>query len=132
MSSSDETRIMSLSEDGEQTLLASWLDAFNILWTHPPNEAMCTPQYRRKRARLGVKPGVPDVLIFTPPPRNPAVRGVAIELKRRFGKSRPTVHQTRWLEDLGACEWLTSVAYGAEEAISWLERLGYGNAATKV
>jgi hypothetical protein len=38
----------------------------------------------------------------------------------------PTAEQLVWLEDLRARGWSTVVAYGANEAIKYLQRLGYG------
>ena len=113
------------SETDEQIILAAWLDQMRLLWCHVPNEIRCEPKYRYKRRRIGVKPGVPDVLIFTRPPTNPNCSGVALELKRHKG-GRITPRQNEWLENLGASGWLTTVANGADEAIRWLRKLGYG------
>jgi hypothetical protein len=107
--------------------LAQYLDLLGVLWTHVPNESSAGKLWRIKMARMGVKSGVPDVLIFTPPPRLSWV-GAALELKApKDGRSRPTVtlNQTMWLETLAKMGWATKVAYGFTEALEWLDWLGY-------
>lgn len=112
-------------EEQEQEALAAWLNGWRLWWCHVPNETNAMPSYMAKRRRLGVQAGVPDVLIFDRPPRNPTCAGVAIELKRADG-GRVSQNQQLWLEHLGSIGWLVSVCYGAREAIDWLRKLGYG------
>lgn len=118
------------SEQEEHSLLADWLDAHGLVWFHPPLGG-----YRRKVEAailhgLGARAGVPDFIIFSPPPLVPSARGAAIELKRRgrdqelFGGVSPEQH--RWIAMLHVVGWCARVCYGADEAISWLESLGYG------
>jgi hypothetical protein len=110
----------------EQRMLAQWLDAAGVLWCHPPNEGAHKAAYYAKRARLGVKAGVPDVLIFSPPPERMTARGVAIELKSQSPTTRLTDTQRDWLESLRQCGWLARVCHGADSAIDWLQQLGFG------
>ena len=84
----------------------------------------------KKLKAQGVKPGVPDVLIFDSPPALPERRGVAIELKRRKG-GRATGYQQDWLTALAERGWFTAVCRGAGEAIEELKQLGYGNQSFK-
>lgn len=111
-----------LLERDEMRILASWLDLRGLLWFHCPNESRAPVQYRAAQAKCGVKPGVPDVLIFTPPPKCLAV-GVALELK--VGRGRTTPAQKAWLDALAKRGWLCSVELGASNAINWLVSLGY-------
>jgi len=131
------------SEEHIQFALARVLDELGVLWCHPPNEGQAvdvrpggrpSPEQRSRLLRscqlvaLGVKAGVPDVLIFTPPtppsaPPGPGQRGVALELKTRAG--RPSAAQERWLKDLAAAGWHASVEHGFEAAVARLEALGY-------
>lgn len=76
----------------------------------------------------GVEAGVPDLLLFDPPPIGGSC-GVALELKRREG-GRTSEKQKRWLRELEARGWVALVCHGAAEAIRELERLGYGRADT--
>ena len=102
-----------------------WLELHKIRYTHVPNEGKHKVQYRAKQKRLGVKPGVPDILIFDRPPLYPENVGVAIELKRQKG-GRDTPEQTAWLEHLKATGWAVAVCRGAMEAIRFLQELGFG------
>jgi hypothetical protein len=113
------------TEEQEQLALVQWLELHKIRYTHVPNEGKHKVQYRAKQKRLGVKPGVPDILIFDRPPRYPENVGVAIELKRQKG-GRVTPEQIAWLEDLKARGWAVAVCQGAMEAIRVLQELGFG------
>jgi hypothetical protein len=110
-------------ERAEQRILAQYLDALNVLWCHPANEGMHKPQYRHAQALAGLKPGVPDCLIFTPPPTNPSARGLAIELKAVDGRLSDA--QSEWIDKLSALGWVTAVAYGADDAIGIVRSYGY-------
>lgn len=113
-------------EEWVQWTIAEWLDMHGILWCHVPNEGEHKVQYRRKQRILGVRAGVPDILIFDPPPARPEHRGVALELKRKEG-GRLTPRQRWWLRELEARGWYAAVCYGIEEALRTLEALGYGD-----
>jgi hypothetical protein len=113
------------TEEQEQLALVQWLELHKIRYTHVPNEGKHKVQYRAKQKRLGVKPGVPDILIFDRPPLSPENVGVAIELKRQKG-GRVTPEQIAWLEDLKARGWAVAVCRGAMEAIRFLQELGFG------
>lgn len=107
-------------------VLAAWLDMRPIIWCHPPNESRAPVQYRVQMKRCGLKAGLPDVLVFTPPrhvpSRDPYV-GAAVELKA--GKGRANAQQKAWLDALAHCGWACSVQVGASNAIAWLQSLGY-------
>lgn len=112
-------------EEHVQRTVAQWLDLHGVLWCHVPNEGRHKPQYRAKMAALGLKPGVPDILIFDLPPEVPDARGVAIELKRAKG-GRVSKAQQEWLEELGGRGWVCAVCKGIDEALELLQGLGYG------
>lgn len=124
------------SEYQEQCSVAGYLDGCRVdgcpvLWCHVPNEDVGGAEDLRERRRqgamakaAGVKPGVPDVLVFTPPPGAPGARGTALELKRRVhGEASPD--QERWLAALAEIGWITAVHHGSREAVEWLKSLGY-------
>lgn len=115
-----------MSESNEQCALAQWLDFKRLLWLHVPNGRARHIVTARKLKAEGVKPGAPDILIFTPPPQWDFNRpsGVAIELKAPKG-GRISPLQKDWLDRLKMCGWHTCVAHGADEAIKFLEGLGY-------
>jgi hypothetical protein len=68
--------------------------------THPANEGKRGKFEQFKLKYLGVKRGVPDILIFTP---SKQYNGLAIELKVNYNK--PTAHQVQWIDDLNNCKW---------------------------
>jgi hypothetical protein len=116
-------------EQAEQVALAKWLDARGVLWCHVPNGGKRSISIARQLKAAGTKAGVPDVLIFTPPPKNPGAHGVAIELKSVKIKGLPRgqvmAEQERWLNELNHVGWHTTVAWGCEEAMQYLLDLGY-------
>lgn len=105
-------------------MLATWLDVIGLVWCHVPNGGVRNPIAGARLKAQGVKPGVPDVLIFTSPPRISAT-GAAIELKRLNG-GRTSIEQTGWHDTLRNLGWRVHVAKGALDAIDWLQGLGYG------
>lgn len=121
------------TEAAEGAVVSAWLKIHRVLFCHVPNEGKRSIATARFLQAQGMVRGVPDYLIFTTPPNAPSVRGVAIELKRCIFKYRKggglTEHQVGFLEDLNdkSCDWLAKVCYGADEAITFLEELGYGN-----
>ena len=117
------------TEHQEQVELVRWLRVHGVLHCHVPNGGR---RGRREAIRLkaaGVEAGVPDLLLFDPPPIGGSC-GVALELKRRKG-GRTSPKQERWLRELEARGWVALVCHGAEEAIQELERLGYGRVDTE-
>lgn len=112
------------TEAHEMRMLAGWLDLAGVLWCHVPNGGKRHVATAKRLKREGTKAGVPDVLIFTPPPNARGYRGMAIELKRaRGGTVSP--EQEQWLSDLRECRWAALVATGASTAIKYLEEWGY-------
>ena len=114
------------SEHREQVALFRWLALRGIVAAHPPNEGRRSRVGGARLKAAGLSRGLPDVLIFSPVPRHPAARGVAIEMKRRKpAQSRVTKAQREWLTTLKECGWISFVAYGAVDAIERLSELGY-------
>ena len=112
------------TEEAEQEKLAVILDRIGVWWCHVPNGGQRHVKVAMKLQKAGVKPGVPDILIFTPPPRMPGKIGVAIEMKRRVGGS-VSEHQGEWLTELTALGWHTVVCRGYKEAEKVLQECGY-------
>lgn len=140
-------------EDAEQRALAAWLNARRIVWAHAPNGGHRSMSEGKRFKAMGVSAGVPDILIFDPPPHcsaqckqdkaclrcwgqgfdnsNGKVRfdnkrpvGTAIELKRQRG-GVVSDSQAAWLRALEQRGWLARVCHGAQEAVDWLTGLGY-------
>lgn len=113
-----------LSEEFEQRELAIFLDMTELLWCHVPNGGARSKGVAGALKAQGVKPGVPDVLIFNKPnnPRFPNYCGLAIELKR-FDSGKITQNQKVWLNALAKHGWLTSVCHGHKAAIQLINEV---------
>lgn len=115
-----------LTERQESFALASWLRLHNVLFLHVPNEGLGrTWQQGFTLKRMGMSKGAPDYVIFDR--GSSKYRGVAIELKRTI-KSTTSPEQLRWLENLREHGWYAIVCFGADHAITELQKLGIGNA----
>lgn len=118
---------MPLSEYQHSVELAIWLDRRKILYTHVPNGGLRNRREAANFQRMGVKPGVPDYLIFSAPRaiRMGHYRGVAIELKStaRYAKTSPC--QRDWHKKLERVSWIVLVCKGHKAAIERLIELGY-------
>jgi hypothetical protein len=116
------------SEADIQKELAKILDQAHLLWTATANGGKRDKRTAAALKAQGLKPGVPDVLIFTPPPSGIGI-GLAIELKREAGygkqRGRLSPHQRIWLEELRALGWRAEVAYGLDHALEILRGAGY-------
>ncbi len=104
--------------------MVHWLDARGILFCAVPNGQLRSKRVGAQLKREGTRSGVPDILVFTPAPRFPNFRGIAIEMKRVQGR-KPTDNQLRWLKNLDRVGWYSAVCEGHEEAIQVLESLGW-------
>ena len=116
-----------MSEHDQQKMVADWLDANRIKFFAVPNAGRRSPQMAAKLKAEGMKVGIPDLIILTPPPSMAAsgVTGAVIEMKQPGRK--PTDEQREWLNWF--CEqnhWAATACYDAGAAIKWLESLGYG------
>jgi hypothetical protein len=119
-------------EEALQRSVAKLLDSLGLLWCHVPNERSNETE-RKILSGLGVKPGVPDVLIFHRPGcgvrcggdlltcsgrwalENKNAAGVAIELK--CGNNDTTATQKQWLEALAERGWRTEVCRSMDDVI---------------
>lgn len=113
-----------LSEHSEQSALVAHLNRAGLCFAAVPNGGLRDKRTAQSLLREGVKAGVPDLLVFDPPPAAPGQVGTAIEMKRVGGR-RPTDRQVEWLERLRARGWECFVAYGKQEALDRLRSLGY-------
>lgn len=121
----------SRSEAHEQNDLRKVLDLLRVRWFHPANGELRDQVTAARLVSLGVKRGVPDVVITSRVPRRPEVRGVAIELKKRDG-GRVSPDQKRWLEGLTEDGWVVAVCHGSDEAVAFLASLGWSLEAGRV
>ena len=118
-----------MSEQEQQRMVVDWLEANRIKFCAVPNAGKRSAQTAAKLRAEGMRTGVPDLIILTPPPAmaHMGVTGVAIEMKSP-GRG-PTGEQHGWLEWFcDAPHWTATVCYDAAEAVGWLKALGYGGA----
>ncbi len=112
-----------------QEAAANLLDSIRVAWCHVPNGGLRNKRTGAMLKRQGVKPGVPDVLIFDScmvlDDRLGTIKyfGCAIELK--YGKNRPSDSQLEWLDMLNQRGWYTDVAYSMLDVVTILETCGY-------
>lgn len=110
------------TEDVEQEMVLRWAEGQVEVWPelamlcHIPNGG-----YRSKRAgaqmkRLGVKPGVPDMML---PVSRGGYHGLFIEMKRKTGGT-VSKEQRAWIDHLNREGFLAVVCKGYEEAVDTL------------
>jgi hypothetical protein len=89
-----------------------------VVWFHSPNGG------NRSRAEagifkaMGVKPGVPDLIISWAGPDGPLM--LAIELKAGTGKA--TTAQIEMMDRMRSCAWFVSEARSLDEVMALLKR----------
>lgn len=112
------------TEASEMLRVAQYLNARKIFWIHCPNEGRRSFRQGRMLKAQGMRAGVADVLILDGAPKFPECRGIAIELKRiKGGVVSPM--QKQFLDDCEERNWVTYIAKGADDAIDFLQRLGF-------
>jgi hypothetical protein len=111
-------------EADEQRAVVQWLRLKRVLFCAVPNGGWRSKAEAAIFIGLGLERGVPDILIFDPPPANEHAVGVALEMKRQKG-GRLSPEQKGWLQELADRRWVSLVARGAKEAIGELQKLGY-------
>ena len=89
----------------------------DAIFTHPMNEGKRTPFEQYKMKYLGAKPGIPDLLIFTP---NANRSGLALELKYKYNK--PTPNQKKWLKCLENCNWAVNWHNTFDDCIETIDK----------
>ena len=110
--------------------VASLLDASGLWWFHPANGEHRNPITGAKLKRMGVKAGMPDIMILDGfrylemPEDLPAwCCGLAIELKAPDAKGKrpkPRANQLEWHDRLRKCGWRVSVCYSLDEVMGIL------------
>jgi hypothetical protein len=110
------------SEAEEQITVIAWADYVQhqypaLRWLyHCPNGEYRSKATAKRLKAMGVKPGVPDLIL--PVPMH-GYTGLVIELK--MGKNTPSPDQRRWLEHFASIGWKTAVHYSCDAAISEIE-----------
>ena len=101
------------SESFEQKQLIQWCRTrpeLQFLF-HIPNESVGGQGWQIRNRQLGVRSGVPDLMLPIP---SQGYHGMFIEMKTKTG--RVSENQKRWLSALNGFGYLAVVAYGWEDA----------------
>ena len=115
--------IINPTEDQEQATVVDWanrtsgIDPRRGLLLHVPNGGARSPATGARMRRLGVRPGVPDLLL---PVAVLPYHALWIEMKRRRGGSL-SPEQRAWIGALRYEGCAVVVARGADEAIEAIE-----------
>lgn len=115
-----------MSEERLQRAVARLLDASGLLWCHVPNGGQRNAIVAAKLKGQGVKPGVPDILVFDHARtywengvNYDMAYGLAIELKNgKAGRLSPA--QKQWMEDLTGRGWRCEVCRSLDEVLDLL------------
>ena len=102
-----------MTENEEQKQLIQWCRTrpeLQFLF-HIPNESVGGQGWQIRNRQLGVKSGVPDLMLPIP---SQGYHGLFIEMKTKTG--RLSEHQRRWIEALNKLGYLAVVAHGWENA----------------
>lgn len=114
------------SEEQEQLRLVTKLKRANLLFMHAPMGGGRGIVSAARMKRMGARKGFPDLVVYQTPPGARNKKGVAIELKRaRPAPSKVSPEQTWWLEQLDLNGFACRVCYGCDEAIEFLNELGW-------
>lgn len=107
-----------MSEDFEQRQLIQWARSRPELQYlfHIPNESASGKGWGIRNRQLGVKSGVPDLMLPIP---SRGYHGLFIEMKAAGGKV--SENQGRWLEALETFGYRAVVCYGWEAARDEIE-----------
>ena len=100
-------------ESWEQCQLIQWCRTVPELQLifHIPNETVGGQGWLVRNRQMGVKSGVPDLMLPIP---SGGYHGLFIEMKTRSG--RVSITQKKWIDALNALGYKAVVAHGWEEA----------------
>jgi hypothetical protein len=113
------------TEAEEAKVLVAYLRVHGYKFFHAPSETGSSDEAKRRAIRMkqqGTVRGYPDYTIIV---RN---KLVFIELKRaKKSLSKVSPEQREWLTALAACGTECAIAYGANEAIEFIESIANSN-----
>lgn len=129
MTAKEYNQTIAPSETKEQIALVGLLN--QVKYNGQPLRFAAIPNggFRNKKnaailKRMGVRPGVPDILIFDSPPNYPMQKGAALEMKCLSGGT-VSPEQQDWLDYFNSNGWMAGVAKGLDGALALLRNWGY-------
>lgn len=87
-----------------------------VVFWHTPNGGKRNVVEAKRFVAMGVKPGIPDIMILAD--------GQLYGLELKAAKGRVSEHQKKCLADLAEAGAITAVTYGLDEAVERLEAWG--------
>jgi len=105
------------TEYEEQCALVQWLELKKLKFTAIPNSTYTSSWNQKMRnKRMGLNPGLPDMLIITK-------RGLLfVEMKRLKG-GKVSDYQKSWIDSLNECNGITAqVCVGFDEAKKFISK----------
>lgn len=105
-----------------QIELVNLLALYGITVFHIPNGEHRPAKTGAKLKAMGVCRGVPDLMVTTPVPGRPEIRGVFIEMKSERGTVSP--EQAEWHRNLRKDGYEVIVARGASDGYDQLRAIG--------
>lgn len=110
------------TEDGEQEAVIQWAtlmrnarpELLNLY--HVPNEGKRSKAEAARQQRLGLRRGVPDLILDYP---KGIYHGLRVEMKVKPNKT--TADQEAWLERLARAGYCVAVCYSAQETIETIQ-----------
>lgn len=100
------------SESDFQKTLAKYLDSVGLDWFHPANGELRNKVTASKLKAMGVKAGVPDIIIIN---STTDFKGICMELK--VGKNKQTTTQLIWESKFLSNGWIYNTYYSLDQAI---------------
>ena len=109
-------------EDDLQAAVAELLDMLGWLYCHVPNGGKRNLREAARLKRMGVKAGIPDVLIFEPVVHtvSGSVTGFGLALELKIKPNRPTPEQIATLAALHERGWGMRVCYSMDDVMEAL------------
>ena len=110
------------TEDGEQQAVIEWAGIMSnahpelLNLYHVPNEGKRSKAEGARQLRMGLRPGVPDLILDWP---SGQYHGLRIEMKVK--PNRTTKDQEEGLNRLAKAGYVVKVCYSAAEAIQTIE-----------
>lgn len=104
------------AEDRLQIAVCGLLDALKLNWWHTPNGGQRNASTGALMKKMGVKAGIPDIIIINPTLHGDV--GLAIELKVK--PNRVTPAQEAWRAKFISNGWAWDVAYDIDTVIQLL------------
>ncbi len=106
------------TEEREQMTVVQWLEYNNYKFTAIPNSTWTPSRNQKmKNKRVGLRPGLPDMLIIL---KNK--RLLFLEMKREKGGT-VSPEQRIWIGSLKNCGVYADVAHGADQAFEIIKKL---------